>query len=366
MIPENQLHTTLDRHNLEHARIIPLPQVSPQLQSLYESWIQAGFHGAMEYLKRHTHLKYQPQGLLAEARSLIQVVLPYYRFRRQEKLTPGQGRIARYAWGRDYHKVLKKRLTAVCRELSEQFPGENFRAFVDSGPLDERYYAERAGFGGQGRNGLLIHPHYGSWIFLGEILTTIAVEPAFSPEPERKPENRPSEQPLDGPGSICPKGCSNCRKKCPTGALRADGRFDARHCISYLTIEHPGGIPVEMRPLIGDRLFGCDICQEVCPLNHRVPETGETDFLNNIAGEALELSAVLRIRRREEMVELYAGSPLMRLGVEQLLRNAAIVAANTGAAHLLPEIQELSTHPNPMVAEHADWAMERLRQFLEP
>ena len=357
MIPENQLYTNLERHNLGHARIIPLPKASLQLQSDYESWIQAGFHGEMEYLKRHTHLKYQPQGLLPEARSLIQVVLPYYRSRSQEKLTPGQGRIARYGWGRDYHKVLKKRLTAVCRELAEQFPGENFRAFVDSGPLDERYYAQRAGLGGQGRNGLLIHPHYGSWVFLGEILTTIAVEPAFSPGPE----NGSTEQQLNVPGIICPKDCANCRRKCPTGALRPDGRFDARLCISYLTIEHNGTIPVELRPLIGDRLFGCDICQEVCPLNHRVPETGETDFLQDIVGEALELSTVLRIRRREEMVELYAGSALMRLGVEQLLRNSAIVAANTGAIQLLPELQELSRHSNPVIAEHAGWALERLK-----
>ncbi|MDZ7792268.1 MAG: tRNA epoxyqueuosine(34) reductase QueG [Spirochaetia bacterium] len=356
-VPEIQLHTTLGRHNLEHVRIIPLPQVSPRLQSDYESWIQAGFHGEMEYLKRHTYLKYQPQGLLPEARSLIQVVLPYYRSRRQEKLTPGQGRIARYAWGRDYHKVLKKRLTAVCRELAEQFPGENFRAFVDSGPLDERYYAERAGLGRQGRNGLLIHPHYGSWVFLGEILTTLVIEPARMPDPE----NRPSEPQLNGPGSICPTDCTNCRRKCPTGALRTDGRFDARRCISYLTIEHHGRIPVELRPLIGDWLFGCDICQDVCPLNRQAAETKETDFLQDITGEALELSAVLRIRRREEMVELYAGSPLMRLGLEQLLRNAAIVAANTGAAQLLTELQELSRHSNPMIAEHAAWALEKLR-----
>src|SRR6056297_397543 len=184
MISESQLHNTLDRHNLKHARIIPLPKVSLQLQSYYENWIQDGFHGEMGYLKRHSHLKYQPQGLLAEARSLIQVVLPYYRTRRQEKLVPGKGRVARYGWGRDYHKVLKKRLTAVCREFGEQFPGENFRAFVDSGPLDERYYAVRAGFGGQGRNGLLIHPRYGSWVFLGEILTSLAIEPTLTPQPE--------------------------------------------------------------------------------------------------------------------------------------------------------------------------------------
>ncbi|MFO7730203.1 MAG: tRNA epoxyqueuosine(34) reductase QueG [Spirochaetia bacterium] len=355
-----QLRNALDRHNLEYARIIPIPQASPQLQSNYESWIQAGFHGEMEYLKRHTHLKYQPQGLLPEARSLIQVVLPYYRSRTQEKLTPAQGRIARYAWGRDYHKLLKKRLTAVCRELAEQFPGEDFRAFVDSGPLDERYYAERAGLGGQGRNGLLIHPHYGSWVFLGEILTTLAVEPARMSALTPELENCLVEQQLNGPGYICPEGCSNCRRKCPTGALRPDGRFDARRCISYLTIEHSGGIPVELRPLIGDWLFGCDICQEVCPLNRQAAETVETDFLKDIAGEALYLSTVLRIRRREEMVELYAGSPLMRLGVEQLLRNAALVAANTGAVQLLPELRELRRHSNPMIAEQAAWALERL------
>lgn len=339
------------RHNLQYTRAVGLPpgDYAPetvQMQRAYEVWIASGFHGEMDYLARHAEQKYHPEQLLPGAKSLIQVVMPYYRARTRQPLPAGCGRVARYAWGRDYHKILKKRLTAVCRDLATGFPDDGFRAFVDSGPLDERYYARLARFGGIGRNGLLIHPRFGSWIFLGEVLTSLTLEEQRAPLP------RPAE--------ICPPACTNCRQKCPTGALRADGFFDARRCISYLTIEYGGSIAPELRPLMGDWLFGCDVCQDVCPLNRQVPETEEADFQRDIAGEFLDLRNILSMRTREQMVERFAGAPIMRASLEQLLRNACIVAANIGARQLRPELEELVRHPNPVVAEHADWALRNI------
>ncbi len=334
-------------HKLFHVGLASAELSASEMSSNYKKWIDAGFHGEMSYLSAHSALKYHPQKLLPGAQSLIQVVLPYYRPMHYESLPPGWGRVARYAWGRDYHKVLKKRLSVVCRDLKNEFPMEDFRPFVDSGPLDERYYSLQADLGGIGRNGLLIHPRFGSWIFLGEVLSTLHVDVTTQKKSFDK-------------GAICPPACNNCRLKCPTGALRSDGTFDARLCISYLTIEYRGVIDLDLRPLIGDRLFGCDVCQEVCPLNRTPVETTEPDFLGDIAGEAVNLAKVIEVRTHEEMVKLFAGSPVMRLNVEQLLRNVVIVAANTGAYELLPEIKKLTTHEKPVVKTHAEWAVSQL------
>ncbi|MFW6208114.1 MAG: epoxyqueuosine reductase [Spirochaetota bacterium] len=370
--PEPIISEICGRHNLQYSQVLglrPGTAGAEPMQEIYDTWIDSEFHGQMAYLARHAPQKYHPEQLLSGAKSLIQVLMPYYRPRTLQPLPAGWGRIARYAWGRDYHKVLKKRLAAVCRDLAAEFPGEDFRAFVDSGPLDERYYARLARFGGIGRNGLLIHPRFGSWIFLGEILTTLPLAGSRLPGVHTAEQLSQSSQsgapslPTDSvpqPGEICPPACTNCRRKCPTGALRADGRFDARLCISYLTIEYPGSIPPELRPLLGDWLFGCDICQDVCPLNRRVPQTDEADFKRDIAGQALDLQQILALRSREEMVARFAGSPLMRASVEQLLRNACIVAAHSRELHLRPAIEQLLSHRDPVVAEQADWSLRNI------
>ncbi len=352
------MYEICSRHSLLYTQLVAVRPGASQMQGVYENWIHDGFHGEMSYLARHTGQKYHPEQLLPGTRSILHVVLPYFRPRTLSPLPAGRGRVARYAWGRDYHKVLKKRLVAVCRDLAEEFPGDDFRAFVDSGPLDERFYARQARFGGIGRNGLLIHPQFGSWIFLGEILTTL--EPGEEPpgSTEQPDAGTRSTDSVPQPGEVCPAACSNCRRTCPTGALRPDGRFDARRCISYLTIEYRGSILPELRPLIGDWLFGCDVCQDVCPLNRHVSETGEPDFRRDIAGQALDLQKILALRTREQMTRLFAGSPLMRASVEQLLRNACIVVANTRAQQLRPALQELVRHPDSIVAEHAGWALQ--------
>lgn len=322
---------------------------APLRERAYRRWIEAGRQGGMAYLAHHADLKYRPAELLRGAQSMIVVAVSYYRPRTQPEPPADQGLIARYAWGRDYHKPLKKRLQALAKDLRAAFPGAQLRPFVDTAPLDERYYAARAGLGFQGRNHSLILPG-GSWYVLGELLCDVPVAwSSFA---------LPAEAPRFASG--CPSGCRRCIEHCPTGALGRDGSFDARLCISYLTIEHRREIPEHLRGRIGNRLFGCDTCQEVCPLNRAPAETGEEDFRREIAGERQELAPLLRLGGREAMVARFAGSPVLRASRERLLANAAIVAANNGAASLRPLIRRLEQEEDPGLRSQAAWALRRL------
>ena len=255
--------------------------------------------------------------------------------------------MARYAWGRDYHKTLGKRLKRVAKALAADFEGHHFRGFTDATPLSERYYGARAGLGFQGRNTLLIHPELGSWFFIGEVLATLAVE-----EPPPHPKTR----------SSCPAGCRRCIDACPTGALSGPYDLDARLCISYLTIEHSGTIEPELMERMGTWVFGCDRCQEACPLNARVAPTSEEDFLSPIAGSSIELSQLLALESDDEVRERYAGSPLLRAKRRGLVRNACIAAANAEAVELLPQVEALRDDEDSVVAHAAEWAAARLRR----
>lgn len=309
----------------------------------YQEWLRRNFHGSMAYMERHAAAKFRPEELLPGCRSVLVVGLNYYQD--APAATPEEGRIARYAWGRDYHKVLGKRLKRIRRLLEESFPGDRFRSFTDATPLAERYYAEQAGIGFQGRNTLTISEQYGSWFLIGEILST---------------RRFPPDQAPPGRQGACPSSCRRCIEVCPTGALYAPYRIDASLCISYLTIEHKGSIPKALRPKIGNWLFGCDLCQEVCPLNARRRITAETDFLKVNAGATAELEEILAIPDDESFKERFAGSPLMRPGRIGMIRNACVVAANNGARQLLPELRRLSRDDNEIIAEHARWAVEQL------
>jgi epoxyqueuosine reductase len=196
-----------------------------------------------------------------------------------------------------------------------------------------------------GRNGLLISGQYGSWFLIGEILTTLDLSGTIA---------------VNGRHGGCPTGCRRCLDVCPTGALLGEARINASRCLSYLTIEHKGTIPQELRPLMGDWLFGCDLCQEVCPLNVRRRVTKEADFLAHRAGSSRELAQILTIRNHKDMVRLFAGSPLMRPGRTGLVRNACVVAANTGSVDLLPQLRKLCQDADGVVGEHARWAVSRL------
>ena len=316
----------------------------------YHQWIAEGRHGSMQYLAHHSELKFHPDRILPGCRSIIFCGLNYYqqppgRGSEEGGAVADRGRIARYAWGRDYHKVLGGRLRRIVGELSARYPGDRFRSFTDATPLAERYYAEKAGIGFSGRNTLLISSSFGSWFLLGEILTTLELPPSGDAGMNH--------------GS-CPASCSRCIRVCPTGALLGPHRIDASRCISCLTIEHKGSIPEELRPEIGNWLFGCDLCQEVCPLNVRARVTEVEDFLKVNAGDTLALREILSIRDDESFTRRFAGSPLMRARREGLVRNACIVSANLLARELLPLLRELADDPNPVIAEHARWAVARL------
>ncbi len=331
-----------------------------QLEAEYQEFISSGHHGDMSFLAEFAPLKYRAETILPGCRSVLMFGLNYYRedgidtksSRALHGMTPdgrsgtggAVGRVARYARGRDYHKTFGKKLLHVLKRLQRTYPDAAFRRFTDSGPLAERSFAAASGSCVIGRNTLAISPLFGSYFFLGEILSTREF-PAHVPVPA---------------GQGCPRGCRACIKVCPTGALTAPYRIDARRCISYLTIEHKGPIPVDRESEMGDMIFGCDLCQEVCPLNAvRRPAT-EPDLLNSISGASVPLGEILRIRTHEEMTARFGGSPLMRAGRRGLVRNACVTAANLDAQELRPELLRLCSDQDQLVASAASRAMERL------
>lgn len=316
----------------------------PEDERRYHEWIKRGHHGSMAYLERHAPAKHEPSRILPGCVSIIFAAVSYAQSP-PRRLLPGHGRVSMYAWGRDYHNALGKRLKRVVRRLERSYPHHRFSSGTDSTPLAERAYARRAGIGFSGRNTLLIHPRFGSSFFVGEILSTMYV-PATGPEP--------------GARLTCPDSCSRCSDACPTGALYEPYQMDARRCISYLTIEHRGDIDLEIRPLIGDRLFGCDCCQSVCPLNAEVSPATLPDFTRQGVGPSIELQKVLRISDDAEYSQLFAGTPLHRTGRERLTRNAGIVAANTGATGLIPDLRRCAGDESPLIRAHAAWALEIL------
>ena len=276
-------------------------------------WLAEGMHGSMAWLAEHTDLRTNPARLLDGARSVV-MVADLYASRADTGFEPielGRGRVARYARGEDYHKTMKKRLHRVCDTLRAEHPGARFRAFVDTAPVPERELAARAGLGWIGKHTLLIHPRLGSWLLLGGFLTTLDLEPAAGPEP-------------DHCGS-----CTRCIDACPTAAI-TPYRVDARRCISYLTIERREPIDPALRPAIGDNLFGCDICQDICPHNsakdpastppvtpgHAVPRPGSFDLLEVLGWDTAARANALR------------GTAMKRATLEMWKRNAAMVRTN--------------------------------------
>ncbi len=281
------------------------------------AWLAAGMHGSMAWLAKHTDLRTDPARLLDGARSIV-MVADLYASRAdtgggpsEPGGGPGRGRVARYARGDDYHKTMKKRLHRVCDALRAEHPGAGFRAFVDTAPVPERELAARAGLGWIGKHTLLIHPRLGSWLLLGGFLTTLELEPAARAEP-------------DHCGS-----CTRCIDACPTGAI-TPYRVDARRCVSYLTIERREPIDPALHKGIGDWIFGCDICQEVCP--HNTPRPGEDRFPpvgahhNNRPG-SFDLLDVLGWDADARATAL-RGTAMKRATLAMWKRNASIVMKN--------------------------------------
>lgn len=284
----------------------------------FHAWLAAGKHGSMAWLENNTQLRTDPAGMLDGAHAIV-MVADMYASRandNSETPTPGRGRVARYARGDDYHKTIKKRLHSICDALRAQHPDAGFRAFVDTAPIHEREVAARAGLGWIGKHTLLINPRIGSWFLLGGFLTTLKLEPNRAHEP-------------DHCGS-----CSRCIDACPTAAITPYS-VDASRCISYLTIERREAIAAEFEASIGDWIFGCDICQEVCPHNSlresaHIGEPGSAvpDRYANRSGsfDLLEVLGWDAGARAEHL----RGTPMKRATLDMWRRNAAIAAENDG------------------------------------
>lgn len=301
----------------------------------YKEWIAAGKHGTMHWMERNNDRRLHPERLLSEARSILVVALNYYR---PDPDRPY--RIAKYALGADYHNLMLRRLKKICRLLAERHGGEQ-RPYVDTGPLLEKPIAAAAGLGWQGKSTILIEPDRGTWSFLGCIVTTL-------------------ELPADEPVKDRCGGCARCIDACPTGAITGPYRLDASKCISYLTIEHDGAIPLEYREAIGDRLFGCDECLDVCPWNKWAVPTEELRFAPREFGTLREMLEWDEVAFRERM----EGSPMRRLKLRRLRRNICVVLGNRGTQADLPALQAVAAGEDAMVAEHAEWAIRRIRERM--
>jgi epoxyqueuosine reductase len=302
-------------------------------------WLSRGWHGEMEYMARHGALRARPAELRPGTLRVISCRMDYLHDVPQGiDADPERAYIARYARGRDYHKVLRARLQALCERIEAEVGAFGYRAFTDSAPVMEVELAQSAGLGWRGKHTLLLDRAAGSWFFLGEIYCDLPL---------------PSDAPTENHCGTCQR----CIDICPTQAIRGPYQLDARRCISYLTIEHKSAIPEALRPLIGNRVYGCDDCQLVCPWNSFARVSDEKDFeVRNGLDRAtlVELFAWTQC----EFEERLRGSPIRRIGYERWLRNLAVGLGNAPTSEkVVGALRARASHPSELVREHVRWAL---------
>jgi len=313
---------------------------APAHAAEFNRWLESGFHGEMGYMARNAEKRSDLSKVLADVRSVVVVGMNYLVADADSQSRPTTARIARYAWGAgDYHEVMSERLKRLAAEM-DALGGPETRSvcYVDTGPILERDLAQRAGVGFIGKHTNLISRKMGNWVFLGEVLTNLELPPD---EAERE---------------YCGT-CRRCIDVCPTRAIVAPYQLDARLCISYLTIELKGPIPVELRPLIGDHLFGCDDCLEVCPWNRFAKLSPVHEF------QRREMPALPEFLSwdEQEFREFFRGTPVFRIKRGGFLRNVCVVLGNTGDASALPALARAADDPEALVREHAAWAIDRIK-----
>ncbi|NUQ65570.1 MAG: tRNA epoxyqueuosine(34) reductase QueG [Pirellulales bacterium] len=315
------------------------PAVAPPGMDRFRQWLASGHAGQMHYLAERTGAYEHPRHVLESVRSLLMLAVNY-RTREASNTQTGQGRVSRYAWGADYHEVVRRRLHELADFHRELTPGARVRGVIDTAPLLEREFAHLAGLGWIGKNTLLLHRQLGSWFFLAAVLTTETL--AYDPPQE---------------AGHCGT-CRACLDACPTGALIEPYQLDARRCISYLTIELGEAIPAELRRPMGDWLFGCDICQEVCPWNRRSPASLEEAFRPAEGMDPVELCALFYLDD-ESFRRRFRATPLWRPRRRGLLRNAAIVLGNRPAPSATAALIHGLNDVEPLVRGACAWALKR-------
>ena len=317
----------------------------PEEEKFMHTWLAKGYAGKMEYLHRHAPKKAHPKASLPEAKSVIVLGVNYYSEDPPETKNPLRGKISRYARGADYHDLIQEKVKKLETFIQEKTNSKTlYRHYVDTGPLFEKALAQRAGLGFIGKNTLLLTKGFGSWIFLAELLL-----------------DRELDYDLPATGS-CGE-CRLCVDACPTNALNGDYTMDGSLCIAYHTIELKEEIPDAIRPKIGNLLFGCDICQEVCPYTRRAkPSSFQEKSDSILKSGSLDILELLKIRSDEEFKEKFKNTPLLRSKRQGLLRNAAVVAGNSQQAKAIPLLKETAqSDPAPLVRSHATWALQQVK-----
>jgi epoxyqueuosine reductase len=307
----------------------------------FRTWLNDGAAGEMGYMARGAEKRCDPQQVLPGARFVVVLAMNYWQGPDPVKpaASAATGRIARYAWGDDYHDVIAEKLAGLDAFL-QQFGGRQ-KVYVDTGPVLERDHAAQAGVGWHGKSTMLIDGRLGTWFFLAEILTTLDLPP-------------------DAPQADRCGTCERCMTACPTGAITSAHRLDARRCISYLTIELKTAIPEEFRSLIGDRIFGCDACLDACPWNRFAEVSREAAFAARPSTVGMALRDYLELTEEEFRV-LFRKSPIKRIKRKGFLRNVCVALGNVGNAGDLPALERAAAAGEPLVAEHAAWAIGRIR-----
>ena len=317
------------------------PAVRAPHAEAFHQWLENGFHASMDWMAREPERRCRPELVLPGARSVIALAMNYFV---PDPAPPEdiavRGRIARYARGRDYHNLIPKRLRKFDEALAAE--GGRQRCFVDSGPLLERDFAVLSGIAWHGKSTLAVHPKHGTWFLLAAVVTTLEIEAGV---PMR---------------DHCGK-CTRCIDACPTSAIVAPHRVDVRKCISYWTIEHEGPLPAWLRPLLGDRIFGCDDCLEACPWNRFAEASHEASFAVRPTSR-WPLRDYLALDE-EGFRKVFEGSPIRRAGRQGFLRNVCTALGNTGTAQDLPALERCCSDTDHVIAEHAAWAAGRLKTF---
>jgi epoxyqueuosine reductase len=305
----------------------------------FSEWLNEGAHGEMEYMARGAEKRRDPQKVLPGAKSVVVLALNYFQGQTAYRVA-ATGRIARYAWGDDYHDVIAAKLRKI-DSLLREFGGEQ-KCYVDTGPVLERDFAAEAGIGWHGKSTMLINEGLGTWFFLAEVLTTL-------------------ELPPDPPAVDRCGTCVRCIEACPTGAITAPHKLDARRCISYLTIELKGAIPIELRPLVGDRIFGCDDCLDACPWNRFAQISHESAFAARRSTTDFALRDYLKLSDAD-FRNLFRDSPIKRIKRRGFLRNVCVALGNIGTSEDLPALEQAVRDPERLIAEHAEWAIGRIQR----
>ncbi|GAA5497196.1 epoxyqueuosine reductase [Rubritalea halochordaticola] len=303
----------------------------------YLQWVEDGCAGDMAWLERNQHRRVDPREVLPGAKSIVTLALNYYP---GDQPAEHDFKIARYSWNEDYHVIIDEKLRDLNLAMEEM--GGQQRYYVDTGPVLERDFATDAGLGWNGKSTVQIHRKFGTWFFLCELITTLDLTP-------------------DSPfGDHCGK-CTRCMDNCPTGAITGPHRVDARKCISYLTIEHLGSIPEDLRPLMGNRIYGCDVCLEVCPWNRFAQISQHTQLHAKQEIFQHSLRDLVQIDE-DDFRRIFAKSPIKRIKHPRFIRNVCIALGNTGTEADIDLLRPLAQGDNELVSEHATWAIEHIKK----